>query len=189
MHDDRFDFFTRSLTFTDGATRRGIFSEIAAALALGSILPRVAEAKQSSRKNRKTRKKPLVFNAFGCIDVGQRCRGSGANCCSGICNGRKPKKGERDKSRCVAHDTGECTATDRKCASGPCTTTVGRAGGCTTTTGNAPYCADLISGFPCSRDADCQPYCGPLAACIVCVTAASPEGVLHCAGPGECNAP
>src|SRR5688572_30192652 len=51
---------------------------------------------------------PLVFNQYGCIAVGQSCRGDSALCCSGICQGAAPATGQPDTSRCVAHDTGTC---------------------------------------------------------------------------------
>ena len=189
MDAGRLGSLTRSQSFTIGATRRGILGGVAAALGLEPLGLLVADAKKNKHKNkRKTRKKPLVLNTFGCIDVGQACRGNDANCCSGICQGKKPKKSERDQSRCLAHDTGGCTATATKCGMAPtCTTTVARPGGCLITTGNAPYCADFISCFPCTKDEECVPFCGPLAACVLCPGSCPETGDRHCAGPGVCD--
>jgi hypothetical protein len=142
---------------------------------------------ESGRAKRK-RKPPLRLNAFGCVDVGQPCRGSDANCCSGICQGKKPKKGEKDKSRCIAHDTGGCPAGYAPCSTPhvSCTTQAGADGFCATTTGNAGYCTTGTGGecFPCAKDADCREVCGPAAACIACQGC---EGGGTCATTDECD--
>jgi hypothetical protein len=120
-------------------------------------------------------KERLKRNQFGCVDVGGKCRGNDANCCSGICEGKKPKKGKKDKSRCVAHDAGSCVAGQRPEFCGAsvggnlsCTTSIGTPGICHTTTGNAGYCGGKILCTACQRDADCQESCGLLAACLQC---------------------
>ena len=51
------------------------------------------------RPEKKKNKKPKN-NAFGCLNVGQACNGKNDKCCSGICDGKKPKKGKKDKSKC-----------------------------------------------------------------------------------------
>jgi hypothetical protein len=87
-----------------------------------------------------------------------------------------------DGSRCDAHDTGGCTRVDRVCPSVLSAPSIGHAGGRMTTTGNAPYCADWVTTVPCTKDADCITYCGPMAACYVCTGVAGGR----CAGPWEC---
>jgi hypothetical protein len=125
----------------------------------------------------KKRKKKIKRNAFGCVNVGGKCRGKNAVCCSGICQGKKPKKGERDKSRCVAHDQTSCQAGQTTNACGGvnvlCTTSTGEPGGaCLTTTGGAGYCAASIDcptqAINCTNDADCRERCGPRAGCVLC---------------------
>jgi hypothetical protein len=165
----RFDHMTRSF----GATfsRRSLLSSLTVTIAViagasfgGSHL--------AAKKQRKRKPKPGKPNAFGCINVGDRCR-HGEQCCSGICEGKKGKK------RCRSHDTGGCSVPSEfppdSCTVETilCTTATGAAGTCGTTTGNAPYCAGDGDCRPCTKDADCQTLCGPRAACIQC--------------PGACN--
>lgn len=72
----------------------------------------------------------------------------------------------------------------------PCTTSDGLPGRCDTTTGAAGYCAADFGCFPCRKDADCRPYCGPQAACMQCVTLCVLfEETTACAGPGGCTFP
>jgi hypothetical protein len=65
-------------------------------------------------KNKKKRKK-LKRNAFGCVNVGGHCRGRDNVCCSGICEGKKPKQGKKDKSKCRAHNVLNCPAGANSC--------------------------------------------------------------------------
>jgi hypothetical protein len=113
----------------------------------------------------------VAFNAFGCLDVGQKCRGNDELCCSGLCEGQKPKQGERDKSRCTPHNTGGCSPAQDFCLTDP-NTRCGATGICARTTGNAGFClqipADQLNCTACKRDADCTVGFGPGAACVVC---------------------
>ncbi|MGH2617744.1 MAG: hypothetical protein ACRDJC_21155, partial [Thermomicrobiales bacterium] len=88
----------------DAWTRRRVGlatgSAIAALGLMAAGFPRRVEAKK--------RKKPRP-NEFGCLNVGQTCGGRSERCCSSICQGKKPKKGKKDRSRCVAHNVGGCT--------------------------------------------------------------------------------
>jgi hypothetical protein len=150
----------------------------------------------------KKRKPKLKRNQFGCVDVGGKCRGKDSNCCSGICDGAKPKKGQKDKSRCRAHDTGTlvgaargCSAADDSC--GPagntaCTTSLAEDGFCHKTTGNAGYCALDAECFDCTTDEECVPICGEGAACILCPPPGSTcvaTGGRQCAGFRDCIVP
>jgi hypothetical protein len=154
----------------DAWTRRQFGLAVSSALAamLGMRSPELVRAKKRQIK--------LQRNAFGCVDVGGKCRGSDAYCCSGICEGKKPKQGKKDTSRCVAHDGGTgCRAgqIEDGCADGvadiACTTNTGQPGVCNTTTGNAAYCVHAAScDVACQKDADCRELCGSAAACIVC---------------------
>ena len=67
-------------------------------------------------KQRKQHRQKLKRNAFGCVNVGGKCRGKDGNCCSGICDGKKPKKGKKDTSRCAGHDASTCLAGQDTCA-------------------------------------------------------------------------
>lgn len=107
-------------------------------------------------------------NAYGCLSAGQPCLGQDELCCSGLCAGKKPKKGKPDKRTCAARNTGGCTAAQDSCALNlnvPCLSN----GVCTRTTGEADFCARLGVGkcMTCAKDADCY-LLGPGAACIVC---------------------
>jgi hypothetical protein len=132
-----------------------------------------ADAKKK-RKKKKKKKPQSPLNAFGCLDVGQPCRGKSANCCSGICQGGKPKKGKKDKSSCVAHNTGICTANTDSCAlavSVSCNPNNIDCY-CTMTTGNAPFCGEFSPGPEahcrvCGKDTDCEAEFGPGAACVL----------------------
>jgi hypothetical protein len=163
MDGKTFERVTRCLVTS--FSRRGIWRG-AAGTALGAAvvwLPFMGAARKK-RKNAKNSK--LKLNAFGCVNVGGKCRGNSANCCSGICDGKKPKKGEKDKSRCVAHDVSTCLAGQDTCESGliPC----GANASCSQTTGRAPFCAGPGDCVACRKDTDCQTDFGAGAACIVC---------------------
>lgn len=179
MDTARFDRMTR--TFSTVLSRRGLAGALG--VAAGAI-PGLAAAKK--------KKKKLKKNAFGCVDVGGKCRGNDANCCSGICQGKKPKKGKKDKSTCVAHDVGDCQADQDACVGGDgneCTTSGGEQGACFRTTGKASYCAaDVGACFSCSRDVDCQEVCGANAACVVC-TGCTGTGGAACVGADTCAFP
>jgi hypothetical protein len=163
----------------DSWTRRRV--GLAAGGVMSAVLGALARGDTAAKKRRKRKKPPLVFNQFGCVDAGNPCRGNDALCCSGICEGKKPKKGRKDRRRCAAHDTGGCPVGHAPCTTPhtACTTSAGLTGFCATTTGNAAYCTTGTGGecFPCTRDADCRQVCGMAAACITC---------LGCAGGATC---
>jgi hypothetical protein len=186
MDASRFDHFTRSFS-TGSSRRRLLWAMTGTVLGLGaaSRLPDLGAAK----------KKKVKKNEFGCVNVGNKCRGKDGKCCSGICKGNKPKKDEKDKSKCQAHDQGIGCVTGQQSpfcqglmkadfgieGGANCTTSAGGSGGCETTTGNAPYCVADGLCFACHKDADCQSpsVCGPGAACIRCV-GCTKEGGTAC---------
>lgn len=175
MNATRFDRLTRGLSTTP--TRRAILGGFATAIGLAA--PRVP-----GRVEAKTKKKPLKVNEFGCVNVGGKCRGKDGKCCSGICKGKKPKKGEKDKSRCVDHHTGGCQADQDQCSTG--FSECGTGGLCYRTTGKASFCgAYQVEWFspctPCEKDADCTADFGPGAACIDCLS--------DCPSPGTACLP
>jgi hypothetical protein len=187
MDDRRFDALSRSLVTT--RSRRGLLATVAATFGLGSLLPVESEGK----KNKKHKKK-LKRNAFGCVNVGGKCRGKNKNCCSGICQGKKPKQGKKDQSRCAAHDESTCLPgpTGTLCdgiADIPCVPTSGPAGVCFTTTGNAGYCSASGTCSPCQKDDDCAGVCGVGAACVPCASECDFLGGTACVGasPGSCG--
>jgi hypothetical protein len=163
-------------------TRRGLTllasSGVATVFALrqpaSSVMPLdvIGQAADAKRRHR-THKKKLQRNAFGCVDVGKACRGDDTNCCSGICDGNKPKKGKKDRSRCVAHNTGGCQPDQDFCLTAqPC----GTGGFCTRTTGAAGFCLMPATGVcaDCTKDTDCEAVLGPGAACVVTCSAGLP---------------
>jgi hypothetical protein len=124
---------------------------------------------RSARKKRKKANGPKP-NQYGCLDIGKACRGNGELCCSGICQGQKPKKGKKDTSACVAHHVSDCEAGQDYCVAA--NTACGAAGNCFQTTGKASFCG--LAGAPCrvcGKDADCELVYGPGAACVVCENA------------------
>ena len=156
MEATLFDRLTRSIA--EGSSRRTLLLSTALGLALARV-PTMVEAK--------TKEKP-TRNAYGCLNVGQPCRGNDALCCSGVCQGKKPKKGKKDKHKCAAHNTGGCIAAQDSCAMNQNVPYLSN-GVCTRTTGEATFCAKFWAGMctKCAMDADCL-LLGPDAACIVC---------------------
>lgn len=143
--------------------RRSLLS----ALAAGLLFPAAAPAKKRRKRRRRATPTP---NAFGCLDVGVACRGDAGACCSGICLGNKPKRGKKDTSRCVDHNTGGCLLANDSCGIENPEIPCGADGFCMRTTGNAGFCANLQVGAcsACRRDEDCQGAFGPGAACVFC---------------------
>jgi hypothetical protein len=186
MDANRFDALTRS--FGTDTSRRGFFGAMLAAVGLGALGPAGVAAKDGKKK--KKRKKGPTPNIFGCLDVGKKCRGKGSKCCSGICQGKKPKKGKRDRSKCVGHDGSTCLVGQHPTyCGGPalvgCTTSAGMDGVCTTTTGKAAYCLGAGGCFPCKRDRDCHAVCGPRSACIPCRLSCAAQGGTACASVAD----
>jgi hypothetical protein len=185
-----FDDVTRFLI--DRQPRRALLGGFVGGLAarFGRVLAPPGVDARSKRRNKgkkrgKRRRKAQAprFNQFGCLDVGQPCRGASARRCSGICQGRKPKTGKKDESRCVAHNTGGCSAGPRPefCFGEDvdCTMSDGTSGACGTTTGNAGYCFNIVlSSQPCTKDVDCRQDGFPTAACILCLAGDD----THCVG-------
>jgi hypothetical protein len=123
-------------------------------------------------KGKKNAKKP-PRNAFGCLEVGKPCRGKDSSCCSGVCRGKKPKKGKKDTSKCVAHNTVGCTPERSVCFTGNQSSFCGPQKLCMATTGNAGFCAagvfsQEIHCRVCGKDTDCEAAgFGQGAACVL----------------------
>lgn len=191
MNAAHFDRLTRTLRGV--SSRRGLLRGLAAA----SVLAAIRDPDATRAKNSKTKKKPKR-NQYSCVSVGGSCRGKDKNCCSGRCQGKKPKNGENDKSRCVAHDTGTIENGERGCLVGDdsygpggtlCTTAAGEELGlCWRTTGNAGFCGYGTACIPgsCQKDSDCIAACGAGAACIVIPDACEGTDTL-CFGIGACD--
>jgi hypothetical protein len=163
MEDERIDSIARVLG--ERMFRRRVAPGLAAILGLhlGRVSPGPAHAAK--------KKKKLARNAFGCVPVGKPCAGKDGVCCSGICDGKKPKKGKKDKSRCAGHDATTCRPGQNSCVEPvTCTTSTGFAGSCFTTTGDAGYCARGSACHYCATDAECVSVLGPGAACVLCAT-------------------
>lgn len=185
-------------------TRRDVLRGLAGAAVGLTILraPDTGEAKKKRRKH-KPKKPKLQRNEFGCVAVGRHCLGNSANCCSGICEGKKPKKGKKDTSVCVAHDNAGvcfpdadfCTIGQRVLCNPANVNCI-----CLLTTGNADFCGDVTGSEnpdaicrDCVRDTDCQDEFGPGAACVVvggvCSTACPDTGRKACIRPCPAEAP
>lgn len=172
-----FDRLIRSIN--PSSSRRGLVRGVIASLGIAAV-----HGPGSAIARKKRKRKKLQFNEFGCVDVGNACRGNNANCCSGICEGKKPKKGKRDKSRCVAHGDEGCLPSDDICRFTPVSCGPAENGQCFLTTGGAGYCAANAPGCePCRTDTDCEPLFGPGAACVVCEILC-PEIITMCASAG-----
>jgi hypothetical protein len=159
MEEARFDLLARTLA--ERAQRRALIG-LAAGFGLAAVGVPGGEARKGKKKSK------LKRNAYGCVDVDKPCRGNSANCCSGICNGKKPKKGKKDRSRCVAHNTGVCQPGLDACKG--VDATCGTGGICLETTGKASFCGDpnTEACAACTRDTDCEAVLGSGAACIYC---------------------
>jgi hypothetical protein len=179
MDESRFDAISQTLG-TVGARRVALQALIGTTMAAGLAHLGLgdAAAKHKHKKKRHHRKPPKLHrNEFGCVNVGQACRGKDTNCCSGICQGPVPKHGSQDLSVCVAHNELDCAAGADNCqALAPC----GNGGLCYRTTGQAGFCSLGGVCSPCKTDTDCEAAFGPGAACGVCATC--PGGTL-CAPP------
>jgi hypothetical protein len=198
MDADRFDHFARTLT--SHASRRVALVGLASGwLAAGSLALRgpQAEAKKKHKKHKKHHLQDPSLNAFGCVDVGQACAGNDSLCCSGTCDGGKPKKGKRDTSLCAAHHTGGCTLATTYCSAGALISKCGASGAdarCQTTTGNASFCANVenfIGSAPqcrtCDKDADCEAITGPGSACVVFEGGPNCDSKFACTRRGSSN--
>ena len=183
MDQIQFDAVTRTVRRLP--SRRHVLRGLAGmGLGLGGLqLSDVANARKQHKGKKKAKKKQSknqpetqpqpVFNAFGCLDVGQPCRGNSSLCCSGICQGAAPPPGAPDTSTCVAHDTGVCKKGATTCEAGTLVECVADDTSiCFRTTGNAPFCGSVMIDIKkycrvCAKDTDCQAEYGPGAACVV----------------------
>jgi hypothetical protein len=170
-------------------SRRGALAGLAAMLPAWTMLS-ISETeankkkKRKRRKKRKKRNKTPENNAFGCLSIGQHCNGKDDKCCSGICDGKKPKKGKKDTSKCAGHDANTCQTGFDVCQGVIAMCSNG--GACFTTTGNAPFCAGGTGVCTvCSRDTDCVAAgFGALAACVVCNSECPETGGTVCFAAG-----
>jgi hypothetical protein len=198
MDGHHFDSLARALGSI--MSRRDLTRVLVGGVAVGGWPYGPSASLAKKKRKRKKRKKqhaqevepvppslpPPVLNAFGCVDIGQACRGNSGLCCSGVCEGAAPTGPDQpDVSRCVAHDASTCQVGQVATMCGgtvdvSCTTSGGVTGGCITTTGKGPYCMHQAYCHACSRDADCQPFCGNTAACIPCSSCAT-YGGMACA--------
>lgn len=126
---------------TGAISRRGSLRALGSSGLAALIGARLGVFGAGAKTKRKRKPKKAKRNAFGCLNVGQPCNGDSGACCSGICEGTKPKKGQKDSSRRVSHDAVTCQAGEREPYRGGaelvlCTTSTGFAGQCNTTTGN-----------------------------------------------------
>jgi hypothetical protein len=180
VDSSRLDSLARSLT-AHSPRRAFVAAVISGGLAMvgWSAGPIDTAAKKKGKRGTKKRKRqataptappslaPLVFNQFGCVEVGQACRGDNALCCSSICSGTPPAgEGQPDTSQCVAHDAGTCNQVIAGLCTNPNLLEVvcnNRSDcGCFRTTSGSSVCAELFGDAgtsqcveSCRRDADC----------------------------------
>lgn len=176
MDAKRFDRLARVLT--GSSSRRTLLAGFTGALA--ALAARLVPGGVGARNKRRPKKLPNL-GPFGCQKVGGRCNGRNGLCCSGLCVGKTPKAGEKDKSQCVARNTSaECGPDHDHCdATVSCTTSAGNPGECGFTTGRGGYCFDVDRpDLPCRRDPECQQTLGQSAACVWCQS----TGLAHCVG-------
>lgn len=166
MDGSPFDDFARSWRGT--ASRRSVLAGFAAVAAASLPVSGVA---------RKRKQKPQP-NAYGCLELGQKCGGNHALCCSGSSQGKRPKKGKPDRRRCVGHNALTCQAEQDSCLQG--NQTCGTNGLCLHTTGKSSYCGTSGICAVCQRDADCEALRGPGAACVICTAACPGTGGTAC---------
>lgn len=188
MNGETFDGLTRTLNAVP--TRRGFLRSVvsillmteAAISASSDVAARHKKHKKHKHKH-KHDKKPKK-NDFGCLDVGQACSGKDDQCCSGICEGKKPKKGEKDKSKCVAHNTSFCQPGIDACLGIELECT---GGFCFQTTGKAPFCAGGTGVCTdCQKDTDCQELgFGAGSACVFCPIVCPETGGTVCFPAGS----
>jgi hypothetical protein len=188
MDSFQFDDLIRSLT----ESRRSLLAGALAVVSGLIVTPRV-DAK--NKRQHKGKKAKLQRNAFGCVDVGGACQGNSANCCSGICQGKKPKKGKKDTSVCAGHDAGICTPGSNICKlDGLAECNPDNSGcHCVLTTGNTTFCGDTPGVGDgslcrvCTKDTDCQGEFGPGTACIylegLCSIYCADTGYTACVPP------
>jgi hypothetical protein len=173
MDQDRFDALTRRVAHP--ATRRSLAGLLVAGT-LGAFGLGDTVAKTGNKGEGKGRK--LRRNEFGCVNVGNACRGNDAACCSGACEGKKPKKGEKDTSRCVARNVLDCAGKPLFCTApledSFCNREREGLSACWGTTGKALFCGDMAtfdretSCHKCRKDTDCEDLgFPPGSACIL----------------------
>lgn len=141
----------------------------AAALFLSTAVSPLLRYTSGDAAKKRKRKKPKK-NEFGCLDVGKKCNGKDNKCCSGICKGKRPKKGKKDRSKCVAHNTSTCQVGEDTCLLDSIRCGTDPSSHCFRTTGKAGFCGALDSGVcvACAKDKDCETDFGPGAACVAC---------------------
>lgn len=173
-------------------TRR---TALAAVFSAGLSARVFSETEARNRKQhgkRRRRRNKVIANAFGCLNVGDRCDGTDLACCSGVCQqerGNGTRK--RRKSFCVAHDEGGCRPEQDFCIDGDVGTTCGVGGVCLRTTGQAGFCGLLVGSdcFSCSTDSECAASFGAGAACVVCAACGESSGGTGCLPPATGQQP
>lgn len=199
MEPQDFDRFARLLGRATG--RRHLLFGLAASPLAVLLAARRPDTVGAKKRHAKRKKPPTpVFNEFGCLDVGQPCQGKSDLCCSGVCKGKKPKKGKPDKRVCAAHHTADCTPQRTICeveapvlalCDLPSDTSA-----CVHTTGNSVFCGSLL-GFTeaihcraCAKDTDCLAFgFAPGSACAILEGSVCGEGAVCASTEGRACVP
>ena len=189
-----FDALTRRTT---ALTRRTALGGALATI-IGGALALESEAKRNNQRRKRRKRKnrnrnDAVANAFGCLNVGDRCDGTDLQCCSGVCQPAPGGgKGKNRQAFCVAHDEGGCRPDQDICADdNEIDNRCGAAGICFRTTGQASFCGKEEDGdcFVCRTDADCVPTFGAGAACVVCADCEEDSASTGCVPPATGQSP
>src|SRR4051812_948063 len=157
MDHNRLDLLTQSVA---ASSRRGVVHALARgglAAIIGWPLRVSVDAKTNHHKkhkkksqNKNLQRQPLpppALNAFGCVDIGQACRGDSTLCCSGVCQGGPPQAGQPDTSFCIGHNAGICGPDSDACLAEVSCNPSNPSCRCALTTGSAGFCADLTPFF------------------------------------------
>lgn len=162
----------RTATLTRRTALGAMLGGVGAGHALdGEAKNRNKRRKRRKRKNQNQNKNTAVANAFGCLNVGDRCDDTDLQCCSGVCQKEPGGKGKSQQSFCVAHGEGSCRADQDACVNGDASANQYDVNGiCFRTTGQAGFCGRGESGdcFTCRTDVECEALSGPGSACVVC---------------------
>lgn len=188
MEASKFDLIARTLG--RATARRLLLAGLAISPIAGYLAAGGLGNVEAKKKQKKSKKAPTpVVNEFGCLDVGQPCRGNSALCCSGVSKGKKPKKGKKDTRTCAVHHTGNCTPQRAICeVEAPVLSLCdlpSDTSHCMHTTGNGIFCGSLLSFTEsihcraCARDSDCLAFgFAPGSACAILAGSVCDEGAV-----------
>jgi hypothetical protein len=151
MDSLHFDDLIRALA---GSRRSLLSGGLSLATGLLGIANTDARKKRKRKHKHKKKRTPTATpNEFGCLEVGDPCT-SEAQCCSGICEGKKGNK------TCRAHGTGTCDQDGPNFCTAATTLCYNSASCvCARTTAGSNFCGSGLLPSDCAvcqTDADCE---------------------------------